>query len=77
MQRSSCNKFAEFCPAAEPGKKAQDFLTKPQILLCFPNGIPWTEQDPEVCREGQGFSSQLQILLSLGIVFVPLAFYQV
>lgn len=28
-------------------KKPQDFLTELQILLCFPNGSPWTEQDPE------------------------------
>ena len=52
-----------------------DSVSDPALLL------KWHSLDRARPRdqglEGHGFSSQLQILLGLGIVFIPLAFYQV
>lgn len=52
-----------------------DWASDPALLL------KWHSLDRARPRdqglEGHGFSSQLQFLLGLGIVFIPLAFYQV
>lgn len=77
IQISSCNKLAEFYPAAEPGKKHRNFWLSLRSCSASQKAFLGQSKAQRAGLEGQGFSSQLQIHLGLGIVFVLLDFYQI